>query len=148
MSRLRRMLTVAVIAGQVACAAPGPVAIAYDHDACDHCRMAISDPRFAAQIVTRTGKVFRFDDPSCLTTFLAGEAVVTANVHSIWFNDHATPEQRVRAEEAVFVVSDALRAPMNGRVAAFTSREEAAAFALTVAGRLETWGTVAARGRS
>ena len=54
-----------------ACSAPAPGVIHYDVDACDRCRMTISDPSFAAQLVMRTGKVYRFDDPGCLLSFMA-----------------------------------------------------------------------------
>ncbi|WP_410968639.1 hypothetical protein, partial [Salmonella sp. SAL4443] len=47
---------VALLALRVlACARPAPGTIVYDADACDWCRMTISDPSYAAQLVTRTG---------------------------------------------------------------------------------------------
>jgi copper chaperone NosL len=149
---LRRNRTAAAVGAAAmltaACAAPGPGPIRYDSDACDRCRMTISDPAFAAQLVTRTGKIFRFDDPGCLAAFVAAGQVAPADVHSIWTNDHAHPEARVNARDAVFVVSDRIRAPMNGQAAAFASREAAAAFQSTVGGELRHWNDVVARGPS
>jgi copper chaperone NosL len=110
--------------------------------------MTISDPRFAAQLVTRTGKVYRFDDPGCLAEFLASHEVPPGAVHSIWTNDSAHPERVLRAEQSVFVVSDQIRSPMNGGMAAFGSATEAAAFQSSVAGRLEGWADALKRGRS
>jgi len=129
----------------VACAEPAPVVIHYDSDSCDHCRMTISDPAFAAQIVTRTGKVYRFDDPACLAEFLTSKRVDSSDVHSIWMNDHANPDNRVNASEAVFVVSDRIRAPMNGGAAAFGRGADAAAFQSTVGGQLRSWDDVLKR---
>jgi copper chaperone NosL len=127
------------------CGEPAPVVIRYDSDACDHCRMTISDPAFAAQIVTRTGKVYRFDDPACLARFMSAAHVASADVHSIWMNDHAAPEDRVNARDAVFVVSDRIRAPMNGRMAAFGRRADAMAFQSSVGGQLRSWDDVLKR---
>ena len=122
-----------------ACSAPAPGVIHYDVDACDRCRMTISDPSFAAQLVMRTGKVYRFDDPGCLLSFMASDHVRDADVHSAWLNDHAHPEALLPAGEAIFVVSDRIRAPMNGGVAAFRSRADAAALQSEAGGRIETW---------
>jgi copper chaperone NosL len=127
------------------CAAPAPGPIHYDSDACDHCRMTISQPAFAAQLVTRTGKVYRFDDPACLAAFVVSARVAAADVHSIWTNDYAHPDTRLAVEEAVFVVSDRIRAPMNGGMAAFASPADAAAFISTSGGRRETWADVLKR---
>jgi copper chaperone NosL len=142
----RRLCAVLLVAAATfACSTPGPGVISYDSDACDHCRMTISDPRFAAQLVTKTGKVYRFDDPGCLASFLASQQVAPEAVHSIWMNDYAQPEHRVQADAAVFVVSDRIRAPMNGGMAAFASRAEAEAFQATVGGGLARWADVLTR---
>lgn len=130
------LLVTALTAG---CSRPAPGPILYDSDACDHCRMTIADPRFAAQLVTRTGKRYRFDDPGCLAAFADSGRVAAVDVHSIWLNDHANPETRVKAEDALFVVSDRIKAPMNGHMAAFASREDAAALQSAAGGRLERW---------
>ena len=130
------------------CAGAGPGVIHYDVDACDHCRMTISDPAFAGQVVMRTGKIYRFDDPSCLVSFVTSGHAGSAEVDGIWLNDHAHPEERIKAPDAVFVVSDRIRAPMNGRTAAFASRGDAAAFQASVGGQLQAWTDVLKRGAS
>lgn len=142
----RRLWAVLLVsAASLACSTPGPGVISYDSDACDHCRMTISDPRFAAQLVTRTGKIYRFDDPGCLASFVASHQVPPDAVHSVWMNDYAHPEHRLQAEAAVFVASDRIRAPMNGGIAAFASRADALALQTTVGGRLARWADVVTR---
>ena len=79
------------------CGGRGPGVIHYDVDACDHCRMTISDPAFAGQLVMRTGKTYRFDDPSCLVSFMTSGHAASADVDAIWLNDHAHPDARIRA---------------------------------------------------
>jgi|EndMetStandDraft_3_1072993.scaffolds.fasta_scaffold61747_2 copper chaperone NosL len=144
--RNRRLALVSVAAvAMVACAAPGPGDIHYDTDACDHCRMTISDPKFAAQLVTRTGKIYRFDDPWCLASFVAAARVPDRDVHSIWLNDHAHPNTRVTSGDALFVVSDSIRAPMNGGAAAFGTRGDAEAFQSSAGGRVEHWADILGR---
>ena len=41
----------------------------YPEDLCSHCRMAISDQRFAAEIITVADEVFKFDDFGCMERF-------------------------------------------------------------------------------
>ena len=132
----------------VACSAPAPVTLRYDVDACDRCRMTISDASFAAQLVTRTGKVYRFDDPWCLAVFVASARVPAADIHSLWVYDHDHPDTLVAAPDAIFVVSDRIRAPMNGGMAAFQSRAAATVLQSAVNGRLETWQRVLKRAAS
>jgi len=145
-SRLRAIVLAAAVT--VACSEPGPGAFQYDSDVCDHCHMTISDPAFASQLVTRTGKMYRFDDPTCLASFVASGSLAPGDVHSIWMNDHAHPNAIVTAQDAFFVVSDRIRAPMNGRTAAFRSHADAASLQSVVGGELQRWTDIVKRGTS
>ena len=59
-----------VLAGLLAaCGSPDPEAppeIAYGLEECSHCRMIISEERFAAATRTAGGAVARYDDVGCL----------------------------------------------------------------------------------
>lgn len=80
--------------------------IVWDRQACDHCKMAVSDPAFAAQLQTEDGRVFDFDDPGCLFQFQAAERPRTS---ALYF--HATRGgEWLRGDEAVFVPG--VRSPM------------------------------------
>lgn len=144
----RLLLAAALALALAACRAPGPGVIRYDTDACDHCRMTIADASFAAQLVTTTGKVYRFDDPGCLASFVAGARVAPAEVHAAWVNDHERPDTPVRVEDAVFVISDRIRTPMNSGVAAFGTRASAAALQARTGGQLLPWADVVKRSGS
>jgi copper chaperone NosL len=54
-----------------ACAPAGPVAIDTQHDTCHWCRMTISTPRTAAQVVTPGEEPRLYDDLECLSNALA-----------------------------------------------------------------------------
>lgn len=58
-----------------------PQPIAWNHEACAHCRMLIGDPTFAAQVITDDGDVLSFDDPGCAAAYLR-----THHVHHAWFH--------------------------------------------------------------
>ena len=45
---------------------PEPVPVTLGEDACAGCKMIVSDARFGAQLIERSGKVEQFDDLGCL----------------------------------------------------------------------------------
>lgn len=135
---------VAVIA---ACQRLAPVAIHYGSDACDSCRMTIVDSAFAAQLITRTGKVYRFDDPGCLRAFVTSGRIPDTEIHSAWVNDRDNPGSILNVRAAFFVASEQIRAPMHGGLAAFASRASAESAQKAWAGRVEVWDEVITRGR-
>jgi copper chaperone NosL len=85
----------------VACARPsnGPVAIAYDKEACAYCHMLIGDPRYAAQIITDEGDVYSFDDPGCLFRFVSERR---PHVRATWFRD-SRRDRWIASGEVAFV---------------------------------------------
>jgi copper chaperone NosL len=59
-----------------------PAPIVYDREPCAHCRMLISEPRFAAQLETAHGEIRSFDDPGCLLA----ELDAASNARRVWFH--------------------------------------------------------------
>ena len=100
---------------------PQPLRIGLDN--CDFCKMTISDNRFGAEIVTKKGKVFKFDDEHCIVAFLNSKKVAQQDIAGIYFTDFNTPNQLINVEKAFFLQSPALKSPMNGNVAAFSNEE-------------------------
>jgi hypothetical protein len=47
-----------------------PAAPVWGKQACQSCAMVVSDPRFAAQLVTEDGTRTHFDDPGCMATWM------------------------------------------------------------------------------
>jgi copper chaperone NosL len=136
-----------MMALMIACHRPAPGPIRYGSDACDHCRMTIMSPFFAAQLVTRTGKTYRFDDPGCLVAFVSAGRVHDKAIHSAWVNDHDNPSSVLHVRDAFFVVSDEIKGPMNGHLAAFQSLASAEAAQKRWAGRIDTWDALVSAGR-
>jgi copper chaperone NosL len=85
----RRALALAAFVLAACARGEGPRTIAWDREPCAHCRMLISEPRFAAQLVSEDGEVRSFDDPGCL---LADLAARTPRVRALWF--HHVREER------------------------------------------------------
>jgi hypothetical protein len=77
----------------------GPVAVAWDREACAHCHMHVGEPAFAAQLQTTSGEVLNFDDPGCLFKYLEERRPA---VHAIYFH-HLREDRWMSAEETAFV---------------------------------------------
>ncbi len=57
--------------------------IVWDKEVCGECAMAVSDPRFAAQLQRVDGVVLNFDDPGCLFRYLTDH---DPEVHALYFH--------------------------------------------------------------
>lgn len=124
------------------CGAPAPKDIRYAEELCDYCHMTIVDPAFAGQLVTRTGKVFVFDDVAGLAAFARENHLDPADVHGLWANLYLHPDHRIEVEQAVFLRSDGIRSPMSSGLAAFASRAEADSVQSHIGGEVMDWDEV------
>jgi copper chaperone NosL len=50
-------------------------------DECAECKMTIMDPRFGGEIVTKKGKIYKFDDAHCVAVFLERRGVELSSIH-------------------------------------------------------------------
>ena len=131
----RRFVTLVLLAA--ACATPAPRAIVYDADACAECRMQISDRRFGAEIVTRTGKVVEFDAVECLLDY--ERRVGGADIQSVWVTDFRRPATLVPAERARFVQVPGGKSPMGRGILATATDEGARDLRSKYGGAVKQW---------
>ncbi len=105
-----------------------PEPIRYGKDACTHCKMTIMDKRFAAELITGKGKVFKFDAAECMTGFLKENPAIAADAKSVFLvNDFTNPGKFTDARKSFFLRDSSLSSPMGGNLAAFQSRPAAEA---------------------
>ena len=94
-------------------------------DLCSFCKMGISDLRFGGELVTRKGKVFKFDDLHCMDAFLESAYVEENEISRLLTIDFEKPNSFLDAREASYLQAPELKSPMGSNVAAFGSRESA-----------------------
>ena len=108
------------IALVASCSPPEPIPIDYGNAQCVACKMVVSDTRFGAELVAKTGKTFVFDSPECLFGWYQSAKVLpVADVHSLWVTDHAHPATLIDAAKSFYLHSEELQSPMSMNVAAF-----------------------------
>ena len=79
-------------------------------DACDFCRMTVSDTRFGGEIESRTGRIHTFDSLECLASFYV-DASSRGDVRHAWVTDFESGEFLV-ADSAMFIVDGRVHSPM------------------------------------
>ena len=102
-----------------------PEAFAYGKDICDDCKMTIMDPKFGGEIITKKGKIFKFDDAHCLAHFIKTGPVKTADIAHTVFVDYKNNKNFLDINSLFFVVSPQMKSPMNSNAAAFPDQETA-----------------------
>ena len=112
-------------------AAVGPVPIALGEDACDHCRMIISEARTAAE--ARFRSVEKFDDIGCLL-----RRMKQASPTGAWVADHSDGRW-IDAGRAWFVLAPSHPTPMASGLVAFSSRPDAESFCSKNKGKILTY---------
>ena len=127
-------LLIVVLSG---CGPKGPEPIAYNSDKCDHCRMSIADPRFAAEMMTVKGRVYKFDDLSCLISYMGEHPEPAAK--STWVATYGGDHALIATDHAVFVKAEKFNSPMRGNLAACADGTEAQALAAEKEGTVVNW---------
>jgi copper chaperone NosL len=126
---VRTALTTAAVFIMVfgASCSTGPQPIQFGKDTCDFCKMTILDQRFGGEVITGKGKVYKFDDIHCISSFLKSDHSVKTNDAGIYLLDYGTPTKFVQAHAGFLLNSSGLHSPMGSNIAAFataTGREQ------------------------
>jgi len=108
------------------CASSGlrPVDI-FPEDMCANCRMAISDERFASEIITHEEEAFKFDDLGCMLKFRVKRNDI--QIAATFLKDYDTREW-IPYERATIIETD-LDTPMASGKVAFAEAKRAQAIA-------------------
>lgn len=115
---------------------PQPVDIVLSEDACAACRMAVSDRKFAAEIVSAQGHVDYFDDLGCLVQRVRAQppdphsAIYVVDFNSGAWLDNST---------AYFLWSKDMPTPMSFGLAAYAGQDSASAASKQWPGEILRW---------
>jgi copper chaperone NosL len=142
---IKHHLIAFILTGALAasCGRKKPEPIAYGKDSCSECKMTIIDPKFGGEIISKKGKIFKFDDTHCLAKFMERRGIEMNSIHKTLFVNYNKPAEWLEVEKAEFVVSSLFRSPMGGNAAAFSSKAEAESKSSELAGsKVTSWATL------
>ncbi len=100
-----------------------PEAIVTGTDNCYFCKMTITDARYGAEMLTKKGKVYKFDDLHCLLAFKKAGMIDEGLVKDIYLVDFAGDHGLIKNTDGFLLRGDGIHGPMNGNVIAFKSRD-------------------------
>lgn len=101
--------------------------------------MIVSDPKFGAEIISTTGKIYPFDAVECLAAYVLTEKLPKEKIHSLWVTSFLYPQKFVPAESAFYVRSSQIRSPMGLSLAAVEREEEALRMVEQYGGKILRW---------
>jgi len=114
-----------------------PKAIEYGSDVCHYCKMTIVDKVHAAEIVTKKGKVYKFDATECMVNFMS--EFDTSEIALYLSNNYSKPEALIDATQATFIISKNIPSPMGAFLSAFKNKADAEKTQAERGGTLYTW---------
>ena len=92
-------------------------------DNCDYCKMTISDRRFGAEIVSKKGKIFKYDEAQCLISDLKEGKIKESEIKDVYLTDFCGKNELINQKSSLLLRSDEFKSPMNGNVAAFSQQD-------------------------
>jgi copper chaperone NosL len=118
------------------CSSKEPEPIKLNVDQCSFCKMSIADGRFGSEIVTKKGRVYKFDDILCLSSYVHEN---TVDADKFYVHDYATENTLIPAETAYYIHGGQILSPMRGNIAAFASENTATDFMDKLETKSLTW---------
>lgn len=102
------------------CEKEGPKEIVVGKDQCDNCKMTIEDQKYASELVTEKGRVYKFDDVSCLNSFATSntDKVTGAKTYVV---DYPSGKF-IDFEKATFIKGGSIKSPMGGNMQAYEDK--------------------------
>ena len=97
------------------------------------------DPKFGGEVITKKGKVYKFDDVHCVKNFLKKGGVKEADIAQTVFIDYENNKNFLDVKSSFFVVSPELKSPMNSNAASFSTKPAADKKAAETNGSVKNW---------
>ena len=136
MQTLKHYSIIALLLMLVSCNV-SPQAIDYGSDGCHFCKMTIVDKVHAAEIVTKKGKVYKFDATECMINFM--NDFDASEIELYLSNNYTEPEQLIDAKRATFLISKNIPSPMGAYLSAFKNKADAEKMQSEKGGDLYSW---------
>lgn len=121
----------------ISCVSNEPKPIKLNVDSCEFCKMTISNGKFGAELLTKKGRYYKFDDLSCMMHFTKENTNV--QVQSFFVNDYAKDNTLIPAEQCFYLNGGSINSPMRGNFAAFASDKDQDDFQKQLNAKMVTW---------
>ena len=114
-----------------------PQPIIYGQDGCHFCKMTIVDKLHAAEIVTKKGKVFKFDATECMVNHI--KTIDPTTIKHFLSSNYLEAESLIDATQASFLISENIPSPMGAFLSVFVSKADAESIQAQKSGEIYSW---------
>lgn len=118
---------------------PGPRDIDLGREECAHCKMTVADARFAAELVTKKGKIHVYDAVECMAAAVNAKDIPEEDINSMWVMRYDEPGTLIDAAKAWYLRHEEVKSPMGMNLAAYETKAAYAAAAAKNNGKQYRW---------
>lgn len=118
-------------------ASPEPIKIGIDH--CQFCKMTISDPRYGAEVLTKKGKNYKFDDTHCLFLYLKEGELKNEDINDFYLADFVGNHNLISKKKSFFIKTDDISGPMGGKIITFSNQDSMKLYSEKLHGQEVSW---------
>ena len=101
-----------------------PEPLQYGSEPCHTCKMTLMDKKFGAELVTKKGKIYKFDDINCMLAFYNSGEIEARDFAYKLVVDFAQPGTLIDAADAFYLKSASIKTPMASQMAAFAHKND------------------------
>lgn len=116
-------------------------------DDCHVCKMGLADFRFGGELITKKGKVYKFDDLRCMINFLKSNSLEEKDISKTLTMNFNKPNQFIEVKKAWFLVSPEVRSPMNSNASGYSTKDEAEKMLIDKTGQIIRWNDLLERAK-
>jgi copper chaperone NosL len=125
-SRKKSVTALVILLILSGCTGTEPQPVKLNEDQCEYCKMTISNDRFAAELITRKGRVYKFDDYACMHNYISENEKAAGS--ALYVSDYLEPRHLIESSSATFIQGGSISSPMGGNMAAFSDADSAKAY--------------------
>ena len=120
------LFLLAIFAASISSCSVEPEEIKYGKDECKYCKMTIVDEKFGAELVTKKGKVYKFDAIECMFDYMYDLDADNSEDFAFYLvNRFTSPKKLHDATSSHYLISETFPSPMGGNLSAYSSQSEA-----------------------
>ncbi|WHF51291.1 nitrous oxide reductase accessory protein NosL [Chryseobacterium gotjawalense] len=123
MKLLGRLFLAGSMIALTACTKTGPQEIAVGKDQCDNCKMTITEPKYATELITEKGRLYKFDDIHCMEDYESSNPETTGNAKT-YVADFPSGAF-IESNTATLIKGGDIKSPMGGNTQAYKDKAAA-----------------------
>ena len=130
----KSLIIVGSVLAFMSCQQSGPKDFLLGKDQCDNCKMTITELKYAAELITQKGRVYKFDDISCMTMYESSNPDKATNAKKYVIDFPS--EKFLETTKATFIKGGNIKSPMGGNTQAYQNKSAAEKAAATLGASL------------